>query len=57
MEKHLAELAAKAEELRKDLKEKEQEQRISMYKLNELKRSVKHGQLKPIKRGAVNASG
>jgi len=25
MEKHLAELAAKAEELRKDLKEKEQE--------------------------------
>jgi hypothetical protein len=50
-------LNARAEELRKDLKEKEQEQRISVYKLNEIKRGVKHNQLKPIKRGAATNNG
>jgi len=30
------------------LKEKEQLHRISTYKLNELKRNVKHKQLKPL---------
>jgi hypothetical protein len=42
LEKRLAELSFKAEELRKELKEKEQEYRISTYKLNELRRTVKH---------------
>jgi hypothetical protein len=55
MEKRLADLSAKAEDLRKELKEKEQEQRISTYKLNELRRSVKHNQLKPLKKGLSEA--
>lgn len=54
MEGSLTELQIKAEDLRKELKEKEQEQRISQYKLNEMKRSVKHNQLRPIKRGAAS---
>lgn len=54
MESRLQELQAKAEELRKELKEKEQEQRISTYKLNEIKRTVKHNQLRPLKRGAAS---
>ncbi len=57
MERRLQELTARAEELRKDLKEKEQEQRIGVFKLNEIKRGVKHNQLKPIKRGAATNSG
>ena len=48
LEKRSKELNEKAEDLRKDLKEKEQEQRISTYKLNELRRSIKHNQLKPL---------
>lgn len=42
MENRLVDLQTKAEELRKELKEKEQEQRISTYKLNEMKRTIKH---------------
>ena len=42
LEKRLGDLGQKADKLRKELKEKEQEQRISQYKLNELRRSVKH---------------
>lgn len=60
MDKRLQELTGKAEELRKELKEKEQEQRISTYKLNELRRSIKHNQLKPLKKaingGAISES-
>ena len=50
LEKRLSEMATKADKLRKELKEKEQEQRISQFKLNELRRSVKHNQLKPLKK-------
>lgn len=42
------ELAATLEALKAQLKEKEQLQRISSLKISELKRSIKHGQLKPI---------
>jgi hypothetical protein len=35
-------MSVKAEDLRKELKEKEQEYRISTYKLNELRRTIKH---------------
>ena len=42
LEKRLQELNGNAEELRNELKEKEQEYRISNYKLNELRRTVKH---------------
>ena len=51
LEKRMGELNGRAEELRKDLKEKEQEYRISTYKLNELRRTTKHNQLKPLKKG------
>ena len=36
------------DDLKRKLKEKEQMYRISQFKLNELKRTTKHGQLKPI---------
>jgi len=41
-------LQAELEELKRKLKEKEQMYRISQFRLNELKRTTKHGQLKPI---------
>lgn len=41
----------KRDELKRILKEKEQEQRISQFKLNEVKRTIKHNQLKPISKG------
>lgn len=41
-------LEIKAEELRIKLKEKETMLRISKFKLSEVSRSIKHGQLKPI---------
>ena len=57
VEKRLKELQDKADELRKELKEKEQEQRISTYKLNELRRSLKHNQLKPIVKSGEGSDG
>ena len=42
-------MQATLEQLKTQLKEKEQLQRISTYKLSELKRTIKHNQLKPIK--------
>lgn len=56
MEKHLSDLQQRAEDLRKELKEKEQEQRISIFKLNEFKRTIKHNQLKPLKKIGVRDS-
>ena len=41
-------LQAELDQLNMQLKEKEQIHRISQYKLNELKRSLKHNQLKPL---------
>ena len=41
---------AQLEQLKSQLKEKEQLQRISTYKLSEVKRQIKHNQLKPIKK-------
>jgi hypothetical protein len=49
MEQTMGELTTKSEDLRKELREKDQECRIAMFKLTEIKRSVKHNQLKPIK--------
>jgi len=39
---------ARLEELQKDLKEKEQENRISKLKIKEMRRLLKHNQLKPL---------
>lgn len=36
--------------LQRELKEKEQENRISKLKIKEMKRLIKHNQLKPIKK-------
>ena len=44
----IAQLNAELSALKSDLKEKEQLNRISSYKLNDLKRSIKHNQLKPL---------
>jgi len=41
-------LETELEDLKRKLKEKEQMYRISQFKLNELKRTTKHGHLKPI---------
>lgn len=39
---------AKLGDLQKDLKEKEQENRISKLKIKEMRRLLKHNQLKPL---------
>ena len=44
----IQELTGELESLKTQLKEKEQLNRISSYKLNDLKRSIKHNQLKPL---------
>ena len=44
----IQELTSELESLKTQLKEKEQLNRISSYKLNDLKRSIKHNQLKPL---------
>ena len=46
----MREIQLKLEQLKVQLKEKDQLQRISTYKLSELKRTIKHNQLKPIKK-------
>ena len=45
----MKEMQENLELLKTQLKEKEQLQRISTYKLSELKRTIKHNQLKPLK--------
>lgn len=47
-EKKIKEAEQKLEELNKDLKEKEQENRISKLKIKEMRRLLKHNQLKPL---------
>ena len=51
-EKQIGDLKSQLEIYKVQLKEKEQLYRISTYKLNELKRSVKHKQLKPLGGGS-----
>lgn len=46
--KDIAELKAKRDQLMTKLKEQDQEKRISTYKLREVKRDLKHNQLKPL---------
>ncbi len=47
-EKKIKDSEAKLDELNKELKEKEQENRISKLKIKEMKRMLKHNQLKPL---------
>ena len=47
-EKKIKESEARLEELNKELKEKEQENRISKLKIKEMRRLLKHNQLKPL---------
>lgn len=47
-DKKIKEAEMRLEELNKDLKEKEQENRISKLKIKEMRRLLKHNQLKPL---------
>lgn len=47
-EKKIKDSEAKLEDLNKELKEKEQENRISKLKIKEMRRMLKHNQLKPL---------
>lgn len=51
-EKKIKESEARLEELNKELKEKEQENRISKLKIKEMRRLLKHNQLKPLNVGS-----
>ena len=51
-EKKIKESEARLEELNKELKEKEQENRISKLKIKEMRRLLKHNQLKPLNIGS-----
>ncbi len=55
-EKKIRESETKLEELTKDLKEKEQENRISKLKIKEMRRLLKHNQLKPLNANGVSAN-
>lgn len=48
MNQAIADLEQREKTVTRDLKEKEQENRIMMFKLKELQRVMKYGQLKPI---------
>ena len=50
-EKKIKEAEVRLEELNKELKEKEQENRISKLKIKEMRRMLKHNQLKPLNLG------
>jgi len=47
-EKKIKEAETRLEDLNKELKEKEQENRISKLKIKEMRRMLKHNQLKPL---------
>ena len=47
-ERKVKESEARLEAFNKELKEKEQENRISKLKIKEMRRLIKHNQLKPI---------
>ena len=55
-EKKIKDSEGKLEELTKELKEKEQENRISKLKIKEMRRLLKHNQLKPLNVGGVSAN-
>lgn len=47
-DRKIKEAEMRLEEMNKDLKEKEQENRISKLKIKEMRRMLKHNQLKPL---------
>ena len=51
-EKKIKESELRLETLNKELKEKEQENRISKLKIKEMRRLLKHNQLKPLNIGS-----
>lgn len=55
-EKKIKDSETRLEELNKELKEKEQENRISKLKIKEMRRLLKHNQLKPLNVGSANVS-
>jgi hypothetical protein len=55
-EKKIKDSEVKLDQLTKELKEKEQENRISKLKIKEMRRLLKHNQLKPLNMGAGAAS-
>lgn len=52
-DKKIQQSEQKLEALNKELKEKEQENRISKHKIKEMRRHLKHNQLKPLNVGSA----
>lgn len=55
-DKKIKDAETKLEDLNRELKEKEQENRISKLKIKEMRRLLKHNQLKPLDDGTQSNS-